>query len=274
MNVFDYKKIGIDLPSGFKYEGLSSIEVRGFVFSEIRSLSETNFDNWTLNDTIEYYTKSGVIRLLDIDGNTMKLDILDENDLYMLMYFVNILSNDSYKLVYSTICGGCKNNTNLEVTIDSIDLEVGDYRPSIPFRTATGVPSTLKRLNLGKMIKLNEYINSPKFNNFNESDIKNAMMLDFEIEDDQLNEFIETSEVNYTSSERSLLKSLLFIGNLNVNDMNKIADLKKSQLVRIKPIEYKCSSCGTIGHGVIKLSIKDLLPENAVKDYFRFRTFS
>ena len=261
MTFFNYKIISPKLISGVDYN-LKQIEVRGFVFKELRAIASSNIKMWDTNAIIEYYGKSEVIRLIDKEDNIQPLTILNRDDLFILMYFVNILTSPDYKMTYSVICPECGNKITFDVMIDNIEYE--NQVPSEVPIYFNDFKVTLKRPSLKDLLEVDEFAEKSPYE---KEDIVMASMMEVEPITDKSKEFV--SKIGMEGLELNL--TILDI--LTTKEIVELIDVIREMKPSIKPFDVECK-CGFKTKTSIDIELKDILPTDGLEIFDEFRNIS
>jgi predicted Zn-ribbon and HTH transcriptional regulator len=268
--LFKYKIISPKLITGKDY-GLKHIEVRGFTFKELRAIASSNVKLWNTNAILEYYGKSGVIKLVKPDESLESIEILNKDDLFILMYFVNILTSPDFKISYGVKCPECGKRIDFDVTIDNIEYEEREIPDVIPIYFPN-FKANLKRLNLKEINEVDiflEKMQGTEYETYDKSDIVVALMLNPENISEEVKKLID-EQVKEDDEFKKIKIGLLLLDTLNLTDIQKLAKTIKSMEPKIKPFPIKCK-CGFKGTSTIELDIKDILPSDGLEILNEFR---
>lgn len=273
MTFFNYKILSPKLISGETYD-LKHIEVRGFVFKELRTISATNLQMWDTNAIIEYYGKSEVIRLRKKDDTLADITILNKDDLFILMYFVNIITSPDYKLGYGVKCPDCGKKISFDVTIDSIQFEDTKIPSEVPLYF-DNFKANLKRLNLKGLQTIDIFMadknNEDIIKEYDKSDIVVAMMLNPDEISDNLKEYLDG--LNIQGEYSNIKQNLKILDTLNLKDIERLSLTLKEMEPKLKPFPVKCK-CGFSSHTTIDIELKDILPTDGLELLNEFRNIS
>ena len=276
MNLFQYRILPNYVATGIKYP-VKQIKVRGLTVKELRAIASANVDTWTIENILEYYGKSGVIILEKEDGTQEDLGILVKEDFYILLFFVNILTNPDFSLIYAAYCPSCGEKNTFKVTIDSIKFKEKKLPEKIPFTTSFGVKCEIRRITVNDMVIADKVTENFKHLGYEEADILKALATHFEI-NEELRKYLDEElskeqyqEIIKNERDKALLETLLIFDLFNLADLQKYTEILDMLKVEIEPFKITCKKCKTEYSTEIELDIKDILPEDTLDLYVKFR---
>ena len=285
MTIFNYKILPNYISTGIEYP-VKSIKVRGLTIKELRAIATANIKQWTMSNILEYFGKGDVIilekedgtkedlgKLAKEDGTKEDLGKLAKEDFFVLLFFVNILTNPDYKLTYSSHCPKCEEKNLFDVTIDKIKFNIKKLPKQIPLNISLGIKCNIRRLNVSDLVLSDEVSEKFKEKGYEEADILKALMCDFEINEEieKMFEENETDLSNFTDEEKDILKKLFILDMFNMKDLQELLKIISMFKIDMKPFEVTCSNCKTNYKTEIELDLKDVLPTDVLNLYLEFR---
>ena len=276
VNLFQYRILPNSVATGVKYP-VKQIKVRGLTVKELRAIASANVETWTISNILEYYGKTGIIILEKEDGSQEDLGILAKEDFFILLYFVNILTNPDFSLTYSANCPNCGTKNTFNVNIDTIKFKEKKLPDTIPFVTSFNLKAKIRRVTVKDMVISDEIINSFKDLGYEEADILKALVTSFEITD-EFKEYIEEElkkevykEIIIDEREKNVLINLLIFDLFLISDLQKYTEIIDMLKIEIEPFKIICSKCKTKFETEIEIDLKDILPEDTLNIYIKFR---